>query len=206
MCLLPAPTDGVPYPQPLAGPKPQYVPWGVLLVRPIGHPRRPVPPRVTDQRSWRYPTLLRVLRWGRYVHLGAPQTSEVGSLVCVSSGPVSSRPPCRCVVCGGGFPVSPRWDWVVVVGERLLATPSRVACVRVPATPGRGSAPVAAGGPSPLLAEGLGFRSPPLLAGVLWCWWGVGLRHSWLRSADLWGVVPPFRLRVLGGRSLATPG
>ena len=27
----------VPYPQPLAGPEPQYVPWGVLLVRPIGH-------------------------------------------------------------------------------------------------------------------------------------------------------------------------
>ena len=40
MCLLPAPMDGVPYPQPLAGPEPQYVPWGVLLVRPIGHPPR----------------------------------------------------------------------------------------------------------------------------------------------------------------------
>ena len=40
-CLLPAPMDGVPYLQPLAGPEPQYVPWGVLLVRPIGHPPRP---------------------------------------------------------------------------------------------------------------------------------------------------------------------
>ena len=55
--------DGVPYPQPLAVPEPQYVPWGVLLVRPIGHPPKPVPPRA-------YPTLLRVLRWGRYGHQG----------------------------------------------------------------------------------------------------------------------------------------
>ena len=30
--------DGVPYPQPLTGQEPQYVPWGALLVRPIGHP------------------------------------------------------------------------------------------------------------------------------------------------------------------------
>ena len=94
--------DGVPYPQPLAGPEPQYVPWGVLLVRPIGHPPRPVPPRAADQRSRAYPTLLRVLRWG-------PQTPEVGSLACVSRGPFSSRPPFRWVVCGGGFPVSPGW-------------------------------------------------------------------------------------------------
>ena len=30
--------DGVPCPQPLTGHEPQYVPRGVLLVRPIGHP------------------------------------------------------------------------------------------------------------------------------------------------------------------------
>ena len=101
--------DGVPYPQPLAGPEPQYVPWGVLLVRPIGHPPRPVPPRAADQRSRAYPTLLRVLRWGRYGHRGGGQTPEVGSLACVSRGPFSSRPPFRCVVCGGGFRVSPEW-------------------------------------------------------------------------------------------------
>ena len=101
--------DGVPYPQPLAGPEPQYVPWGVLLVRPIGHPPRPVPPRAADQQSRAYPTLLRVLRWGRYGHRGGGQTPEVGSLACVSRGPFSSRPPFRCVVCGGGFPVSPGW-------------------------------------------------------------------------------------------------
>ena len=101
--------DGVPYPQPLAGPELQYVPWGVLLVRPIGHPPRPVPPQAADQRSRAYPTLLRVLRWGRYGHRGGPQTPEVGSLACVSRGPFSSRPPFRCVVCDGGFPVSPGW-------------------------------------------------------------------------------------------------
>ena len=42
--------DGVPYPQPLTGHKPQYVPWGVLLVRSIGHPPGSVPPRAADQR------------------------------------------------------------------------------------------------------------------------------------------------------------
>ena len=99
--------DGVPYPQPLAGPEPQYVPWGVLLVRPIGHPPRPVPPRAADQRSRAYPTLLRVLRWGRYGHRGGPQTPEVGSLAGAPRGPFSSRPPFRCAVCGGWCLVSP---------------------------------------------------------------------------------------------------
>ena len=101
--------DGVPYPQPLAGPEPQYVPWGVLLVRPIGHPPRPVAPRAADQRSRAYPTLLRVLRWGRYGHRGGPQTPEVGSLAGAPRGPFSSRPPFRCAVCGGWCPVSPGW-------------------------------------------------------------------------------------------------
>ena len=49
--LLPTPMDGVPYPQPLTGHEPQYVPWGVLLVKPIGQPPRPVPPRAAGQRS-----------------------------------------------------------------------------------------------------------------------------------------------------------
>ena len=101
--------DSVPYPQPLTGPEPQYVPLRVLLVRPIGHPPRPVPPRAADQRSRAFPTLLRVLRWGRYGHRGGPQTPEVGSLACFSHGPFSSRPPFRCVICGGGLPVSPGW-------------------------------------------------------------------------------------------------
>ena len=91
--LLPAPIDGVPYPQPLTGHEPQYVPWGVLLVRPIGHPPRPVPPRAADQRSRAYPTLLRVLRWGRCGHRGEGQTPEAGPLASVPYGPLSSRPP-----------------------------------------------------------------------------------------------------------------
>ena len=66
--------DGVPYPQPLTAHEPQYVPWGVLLVRPIGLSPRPVAPRAADQRSRAYPTLLRELRWGRYGHPGGPQT------------------------------------------------------------------------------------------------------------------------------------
>ena len=40
---------------------------------------------------------------------GAPKTPEVGSLACVFLGPFSSRPTFCCVVCGGGFPVSPGW-------------------------------------------------------------------------------------------------
>ena len=153
VCLLPALMDGVPYPQPLAWPELQYVPWGVLLVRPIGHPPRPVPPRAADLRSRAYPTLLRELRWGRYGHRGGAQTPEVGSLACVSRGPLSSRPPSRCVVCGGGFPVSPGWGRVAVVG----------------------------GGSSPLLAVLLVCLSPRLLAEAPRRWRPVIPRHSWLR-------------------------
>ena len=128
---------------------------------------------------------------------GGPKPLRFGPSPASPVGPFRPARSFRCVGCGGGLPVSPGWGGVVVVGGRLLASPGRFACVRVPATPGCGSPPVAAGGPSPFLAEGLGCGSPPLLAGVLWCWWGVGLRLSWLRSAGLW---------VLGGRSLATPG
>ena len=128
--------DGVPYPQPLAGPEPQYVPWGVLLVRPIGHPPRQVPPRAADQRSRAYPTFLRVLRWGRYGHRGGPQTPEVGSLACVSRGPFSSRPPFCCAVCGGWCPVSP--GRAGGGGGGVSAVPGRVACVRVAPSSGRG--------------------------------------------------------------------
>ena len=37
------------------------------------------------------------------------------------------------------------------------------------------------GGPSPLLAEGVGCSSPPLLAGVCRLWLWLVPRHSWLR-------------------------
>ena len=222
MRLLPAPMDGMPYPQPLTGPEPQYVPWGVLLVRPIGHPPRPVPPRAADQRSRAYPTLLRVLRWGRYGHRGGPQTPEVGFLACLSRGPLSSHPPFRCVVCGGGFSVSPWWGGGD--GGALCAFPGRVACVRVPtspgcgfaaggggwfpatpgcgsgswlwlpATPGLGPLVLVGGGPSPILAEVRRFagRCPSLLA-VGSAW--AFPRHSWLRAP---GAVP--RHSWLGAR------
>ena len=202
--------DGVPYPQPLAGPEPQYVPWGVLLVRPNGHPPRPMPPRAADQRSRAYPTLLRVLRWGRYGHRGGPQTPEVGSLACVSRGPFASRPPFRCAVCGGWCPVSPGWGGgggggggfvlflavllvcvspppVVVVRRRCVCL-WRGACARGVRAGvwcvvcGVWCAAVVCGvvGPSPLLAEVAVCYSPPLLAGFRCLWWCAVLRHSWL--------------------------
>ena len=40
-CLLPVPIDSVPYTQPLTGHEPQYMPCGVLRVRPIARPPPP---------------------------------------------------------------------------------------------------------------------------------------------------------------------
>ena len=197
--------------------------WGVLLVRPISHPPRAVPPRAADQRSRAYPTLLRVLRWGRYGHWGGPQAPEVGSLACVSRGPLSSRPPFRCLVCGGGFPVSPGGGWWPRWGAALrLSWPCCLcACPRLPwlwfaagaggwspatlgsgsgswpwlpATPGWGPLVLVGGGPSRLLAEVRRFAGRgPSLPAV-----GSGRavpRYSWLRAP---GVVP--RHSWLGAR------
>ena len=197
--------DGVPYPQPLAGPEPQYVPWGVLLVRPIGHPPRPVPPRAADQRSRAYPTLLRVLRWGRYCHRGGPQTPEVGSLAGAPRGPFSSRPPFRCAVCGGWCPVSPGWGggggggcvrcswlcclracrpllwscgggaWCVVCGVRWWCVGGVVGGVWC-----GWSLATPGGGSCVLLPATPGWVSLPVVVG--------GPRHSWLGSAGGGGV------------------
>ena len=49
------------------------------------------------------------------------------------------------------------------------------------ATPGGVALSVVVDVPSPLLAEGPGCGSPPLLAGVRWWSWCVVHRHSWLR-------------------------
>ena len=48
-CLLPVLMDGVPYPQPLTGQEPEYVPWGVPRVGPIAHSptRWPTAPSVS---------------------------------------------------------------------------------------------------------------------------------------------------------------
>ena len=225
--------DGVPYRQPLVGPEPQYVPWGVLLVRPIGHPPKPVPPQAADQRSRAYPTLLRVLRWGRYGHRGGPQTPEVGSLVCVSRGPSSSRPPLRCVVCGGGFPVSPGWGgggggrfslflavllvcvshlpWLWFAASGGGWSPALPGCgsgslVWLPATPGWGPLVLVGGGPSPLLAVVRQFagRGPSLPA--VGCGWAFP-RLSWLRAPMRSPATSGWGPVVVGGwLPLASPG
>ena len=172
--------DGVPYPQPLAGLEPQYVPWGLLLVRPIGHPPRPVPPRAADQWSRAYPTVLRVPRLGRYGHRGGPQTPEVGSLACVPRGPFSSRP--QFTLCGLWWWVS-RLSWV---GWWWWG-----------------------GSSSPFLAVLLARVSPPSLVVVRRRWRRVVPRLSWLRVRVV-GVAPRHSWlgsSGVGGRqAFATPG
>ena len=181
--------DGVPYPQPLAGPEPQYMPWRVLLVRPIGHPPRPVPPRAADQRSRVYPTLLRVLRWGRYGHRGGPQTPEVGSLACVSRGPFSSRPPFRCVVCGGWCPVSPGWGGVWGGGGSLFLAVLLV-CVSPPplVVVRRRCVCLWRGACARGVCVGVWFVVCGVWCAAVVCWWDCGWcvvwlvpRHSWRR-------------------------
>ena len=184
--------DGVPYPQPLPGPEPQYLPWGVLLVRPIGHLPRPVPPQAADQRSRPYSTLLRVLRWGRYGHRGGPQTPEVGPLACVSCGPLFSRPPFPAV---SGVVVGFRPSWLGLGGGSWPPLAKVLVCVS----------------PLPLAgARRRWWRVSPRLSwlgvlgvGLRLSWLGsaggaggAALRHSWLRSAGPWVVV------VVGGPSL----
>ena len=106
--------DGVPYPQPLAGPEPQYVPWGVLWVRPVGHPPRPVPPQAADQRSRAYPTLLRVLKWADTVTGGAPKPLRLCSSPASLVGPFRPAPLLAVWFAVVGFPSLP--GGVVVVG------------------------------------------------------------------------------------------
>ena len=106
--------DGVPYPQPLAGPEPQYVPWGVLLVRPIGHPPRPVPPRAADQRSQTYPTLL----CGADTVTGrGPKPLRLGPSPASPVGPFRPAPLFAVWFAVVGFPSL--WGGVVVVGGAI---------------------------------------------------------------------------------------
>ena len=99
------------------------------------------------------------------------------------AAPRHSWPSCLCA-CS-------RHSWLRLAaggGGWSLATPGCGSWVWLPATPGWGPL---------LLVGGWAFA---VVGG------GVGLCDSWLGSADLSGPVPRFRLRVLGGRSLATPG
>ena len=150
--------DGVPYPQPLTGHEPQYVPWGVLLIRPIGHPPRPVPPRAADQRSRAYPTLLRVLRWGRYGHRGGPQTPEAGPLASVPCGLLSSRLPPRAVLA----PAPPLSFLVFPPSRAPFCSPGLLPC---PACPPPSPPLFPALALPPVTLSGIGFApvpSPPL--------------------------------------------
>ena len=91
--------DGVPYPQPLTGHEPQYVPWEVLLVRPIGHPPQ------AGATSGRWPTvpgvthLTACAQVGPIQTPGGGQTPEVGYLTSVFCGLLSPRPPPRSLRC-----------------------------------------------------------------------------------------------------------
>ena len=160
------------------------------MVRPIGHPPRPVPPRAADQRSRAYPTLLRLLRWGRYGHRGGPQTPEVGSLACVSRGPFSSRPPFRCAVCGGWCPVSPGWGgggggWGVLLFLAVLlvcVSPPPLVVVR------RRCVCLWRGACAHGVCVGVWCVVCGVMCAVVVCWWGCGWcvvwlvpRHSWRR-------------------------
>ena len=170
------------------------------MVRPIRHPPRRVPPRAADQRSPAYPTLLRVLRCDRYGHRGGAKPLRLGPSPASPVRPFSPAPSLAVLVTAVGFlPLLPgvRWWWW-------------------------------GGGSSPPLAELLVCVYPPLLAGARDRWWrvvphhswlrvlgvaprhsllgsaggagGVGLCHSLLRSAGLWGVV------VAGDPSLLAEG
>ena len=77
-------------------------------------------------------------------------------------------------------PATPGWGPLLCGGGWPLATPGCGAWLRGPASPGWGPPPGAVVRPSPLLAEGRGRSSPPLLAGVYWLWW--------------WGPWVPFTL------------
>ena len=180
--------DGVPYPQPLAGHEPQYVPWGVLLVRPIGHPPRPVPPRAADQRSRAYPTLLRVLRWGRYGHRGGPQTPEVGSLAGAPRGPFSSRPPFRCAVCGGWCPVSPGWGGAGGGGGCSLFLAVLVAGVSPPPLVAvrRRCVCLWRGACARGVCVGVWCVVCGVWCAVVVCWWGCGGCVVWLVPRYSW--------------------
>ena len=155
-CLLSAPMDGVPYPQPLAGPEPQYVPWGVLLVRPISTP---------PGRCHRGPLTYGPGRIPPYCLCSGRADTVTGG----ASKPVRLGP-------SPAFPVGPfRPIPSFLVGFVEVVFPSPLGGVGCWWW-GGGSSPLRAGllvcVTPPLLAEGPWCSSPPLLAAVCWLlWW-----------------------------------
>ena len=65
--------------------------------------------------------------------------------------------------------------------------------MQFPAIPGSGLVLALVGGPSPILAEGLGRSSPPFLARVCCLLWWVVPRQSWRRALRVlfpgWGLL-----------------
>ena len=159
--------------------------WSGPLLTP-----RPMRPRAADQRSRAYPTLLRVLRWGRYGHRGGPQTPEVGSLACVSRGPFSSRPPFRCAVCGGWCPVSPGWGGGGGGGGFSLFLAVLLVCVSPPpvVVVRRRCVCLWRGACARGVCVGVWCVVCGVWCAAVVCWWGCGWcvvwlvpRHSWRR-------------------------
>ena len=142
---------------------------------------------------------------------GPPKNPEVGSLACVSRGPFSSRPPLRCVICGGGFSVSSGWGGggggrfslflavllVCVSPPPLVVVPRRCVCLW------RGAC-----------ARGVCVS----VCVVRLCWRGCGcvFRVCWCVCVRVWvcgwgrlGLAAGLGVGVVGvcrGRSLPTPG
>ena len=88
--------DGVPYPQPLTG----HEPWGVLLVRPIGHPPGRCHLGPLANGPGRNPPYCLRSGGADTDTGGGGQTPEVGYLTSVLRGLLSPRlPPVRCGVC-----------------------------------------------------------------------------------------------------------
>ena len=88
---------------------------------------------------------------------------------------------CVCVACGVvqcGVLVG-LWLVCAVIGP----SPLRRFLFATPRHPWLGFAAAGGGCSSPLLAEGPGCGSPPLLAGVRRRWWCAASRHSWLGLA-----------------------
>ena len=121
---------------------------------------------------------------------GGPKPLRLGPSPASPVGPFRPAPLFAVWFVVVGFPSLP--GGVVVVVGRLFAFPGRVACVRVPASPGCGSPPVAAGAPLPLLAEGplvlVGGGPSPLLAEVRRF---AGRGPSLRAVGSGWAGVPP---------------
>ena len=120
--------DGVPYRQPLAGPESQYVPWGVLLVRPIGHPPR----LVLTNGPGCIPPYCVCSGGADTVTVGAPEPLMLGPSPASLAGPLRPAPLFAVWFALVGFP-SLRGGMVVVGGAFCFSWPCCLcACPHLP--------------------------------------------------------------------------